>query len=51
MQQKAENIQAAHKDIPAYGERFPHTEHHFLADAILEGPTAAVRYVGTSGGS
>lgn len=34
-----------------YGEKLPHTEHHFLVEAVLEGPTAAVRYDGTSGGS
>ena len=27
----------------AYGERLPHTEHHFLAEAVVDGPIAAVR--------
>ncbi len=29
--------------LVAYGERLPHTEHHFLAEAVLDGPIAAVR--------
>lgn len=32
-----------HAYLLAYGERLPHTEHHFLAEAVLDGPTAAVR--------
>jgi len=31
------------KYLVAYGERLPHTEHHFLAEAVLDGPIAAVR--------
>ncbi len=27
----------------AYGDRLPHTEHHFLAEAVVDGPIAAVR--------
>ncbi len=37
--------------LVTYGERLPHTEHHFLAEDVLDGPIAAVRYVGTSGGN
>ncbi len=29
--------------LVAYGDKLPHTEHHFLAEAVLDGPIAAVR--------
>lgn len=32
-----------HATCLAYGERLPHTEHHFLAEAVVDGPIAAVR--------
>ena len=42
---------ATKEQTAAYGDKFPQTEHHFLAEAVLDGPIAAVRYVGTSGGN
>lgn len=40
-------LQSCSEDIsalwPTYGDRFPQTEHHFLADRDLDGPTAAVK--------
>ena len=49
------NAPAAHNGTasrgPPHVERLPQTEQNRRGDAVVEGPTAAVRYEGTSGGS